>query len=204
MLLFRGSKRLAKLFRNDIIISGDIMKSIEDVQVAMNKNAYLTDEIKANIMSLVSIFHNRFPNVDLDNLCKNLTTLKIDKATKFITLEPISYNGMLNVLSINKGSLKEVPDAKNLLMSAIICMIATNQRGITGFCDNPKFEALNAGYVAGMANMLVGNDSDVDYYTDEIIATNLFGQIVGPDVLAKAFFENNSSIIVNQFMNAGE
>ena len=68
------------------------MKSIEDVQVAMNKNAYLTDEIKANIMSLVSIFHNRFPNVDLDNLCKNLTTLKIDKATKFITLEPISYN----------------------------------------------------------------------------------------------------------------
>ena len=155
-------------------------------------------------MSLVSIFHNRFQTVDLKNLCHNLETLKIDKATKFITLEPISYNGALNVLCINKGTLKDVSDAKNLLMNAIICMIATNESGVTGFCDNPKFEALNMGYIAGMTNMLIGNDSDSDYYTDEIIATNLFGQIVGTDILAQAFFENNSSIIVNQFMNAGE
>ena len=195
---------LANLVKNVIISSGDIMKSIEDVQLAMNKNSLLNEEVKANIMELVTIFHNQLPAVDLDNLCQNLETLKIDKATKFITLEPISYNGMLNVLAINKGTLKDVPDAKNLLMNAVICMISTNQRGITGFCDNPKFKALNMGYVAGISNMLVGNNSDVDYYTDEIIATNLFGQIVGNDILEKAFFENNSSIIVNQFMNAGE
>lgn len=195
---------LAKKFKNVIICSGDVMKGIEDVQVAMNKNSHLTEEIKANIMELVCIFHDRFQTIDLDNLCKNLETLKIDKATKFITLEPISYNGALNVLAINKGTLKDIEDAKNLFMNAVIRMIATDQRGITGFCDNPKFEALNVGFIAGIANMLVGNESELDHYVEEIITTNLFGQIVGTDVLSKAFFENNSSLIVNQFVNAGE
>lgn len=180
------------------------MNGIENVLNAMEKNKALTPEIIANVMELTSLFHERFENIDLTNLCNNLETVKIDKATKFITMEPISYNGPLNVLSINNGVLRDVPDAKNLFMNCIIAMIVTNHDGITGFSDNPKFEALNMGYIAGIASMLVGNDSDIDYYTDEIIATNLFGQIVGDDVLEQAFFTNNSSLIVNQFMSMGE
>lgn len=172
------------------------------VTEAMNKNANLDQDFKDNILELTKVFHQSFPEIDLKNLCQNLKNLKIEKTNRFIQRFPLDYNAKLNKLTINPKELEKVKDTKNLLMNIVIRLIVTNN-GMTGFDADGSFLALNIGYIAGMANMLVGNEEDFDLYTDEIIAANLFGKIVGDDVLADAFFNNNPSLIIDK-VNKGE
>ena len=172
------------------------------VKEAMSKNKGLDQDFQENVLELVEIFHKTFPEVDLKSLCQNLRTLKIERTNRFIQRLPLDYNAKLNKLTINPKELEKVKDTKNLLMNIVIRLIATNN-GMTGFDADGSFLALNIGYIAGIANMLVGNSEDHDYYTDEIIAANLFGKIVGDEVLKEAFFKNNPSLIIDR-VNEGE
>lgn len=167
------------------------------VQEALDKNTILDQGIKENIMELTNIFHNTFKDIDLNNFCQNLKSLKVEKTNTYINRFPIDYNAKLNKLMINPTELEKIKDPKNLMMNMVIRLIATNN-GVTGFDVDGSFLALNMGYIAGMANMLVGNEEDIDLYTDQIIATNLFGNIVGDDILAEAFFTNNPSLIIDK------
>lgn len=172
------------------------------VKEAMSKNKGLDQEFQENVLELVEIFHKAFPEVELKNLCQNLKTLKIEKTNRFIQRLPLDYNAKLNKLTINPKELEKVKDTRNLLMNIVIRLIVTNN-GMTGFDADGSFLALNIGYIAGITNMLVGNEEEHDYYTDEIIATNLFGKIVGDEVLKEAFFQNNPSLIIDR-VNEGE
>lgn len=172
------------------------------VKEALDKNKNLDSEFKDNVLDLVEIFHNTFKDVELKNLCQNLKTLKIEKTNRFIQRFPLDYNGKLNKLTINPKELEKVKDTKNLLMNIVIRLIVTNN-GMTGFDADGSFLALNIGYIAGIANMLVGNNEEFDFYTDEIIAANLFGKIIGDEILAEAFWGNNPSLIIDK-VNEGE
>lgn len=170
---------------------------LSNVKEALDKNTVLDQGIKENIMELTNIFCNTFKEADLSKLCQNLKSLKVEKTSSYINRFPIDYNAKLNKLMINPKELENVKDPKNLMMNIVIRLIATNN-GVTGFDTDGSFLALNIGYIAGMANMLVGNEEEFDLYTDQIIATNLFGKIVGDDLLAEAFFTNNPSIIIDK------
>ena len=169
------------------------------VKEALDKNRVLDQGVKDNILDLVGIFHKSFPDVDLNNLCQNLNYLKVEKTSSFVSRFPLDYNAKLNKITINPKELEKVKDTRNFLMNVVIRLIVTNN-GVTGFDAGGKFLALNIGYIAGIANMLVGNEEEHDFYTDEIIAPNLFGKIVGDEVLAEAFFKNNPELIIDKVM----
>ena len=176
---------------------------LSNVDIALAKNKTLDQSVKDNIKELVVIFNKTFPEVSLDNLCVNLETLKVEKASSYVNHFPIDYNAKLNKLTINKKELEKANDTRNLLMNIIIRLIVS-KNGIIGFDSDGSFLALNIGYIAGIANMLVGNEGDSDIYTDEIIAANIFGKIIGDDILKEAFFTNNPSLIFNKINNRGE
>ena len=172
------------------------MMDLSNVKEALSKNKGIDEPLKDNILELVDIFHKTFPEISLDYLCHNLQTLKVEKTNNFINHFPLDYNAKLNKLTINRKEISKEFDTKNLLMNMVIRLIAT-KNGIMGFDTDGSFLALNIGYVAGIANMLVGNDADYDIYTDEMIAANIFGKVVGDDILKEAFFTNNPSLIFN-------
>lgn len=176
------------------------LKRVED---ALSKNAAFNESLGNNVLELVEIFNKTFPEVSLDHLCDNLKNLKIERVSKFVSPMPIDYNAKLNKLTINESELEKVEDSKNILMNIIIRLIATHN-GIMGFDTDGSFLALNVGYIAGMANMLVGNEAEHDIFADEIIAANIFGKLIGDDILAEAFFGNNPSLILDRAVNKGE
>ena len=59
------------------MIKGDSM-SLEEIKVALDSNSNLTDEIRDHFYSLICLFHEKYPNIDLTNLCNLLKTLKIE------------------------------------------------------------------------------------------------------------------------------
>lgn len=176
------------------------LKRVED---ALSKNTAFDEALKNNVLELVTIFSKTFPDVNLNHLCDNLKNLKIERVSKFVSPMPMDYNAKLNKLTVNESELEKVEDSKNLMMNIIIRLIATNN-GIMGFDTDGSFLALNLGYVAGIANMLVGNEAEHDIFADEIIATNIFGKLIGDDILKEAFFHNNPSLILDQAVNKGE
>lgn len=173
------------------------MNNLEDVKKAMDANPVLENDLKENILELVSVFQKTFSEVGLANLCHNLKTLKVEKTSSFISHEAMDYNPKVNKLTINVKELEKVKDTRNLLMNIIIRLIAS-RNGMVGFDNDGNFLALNLGYIAGITNMLVGNEEEHDRYTDEIVAVNIFGKIIGDDILQEAFFQNNPSLIIDQ------
>lgn len=173
---------------------------LEIVKEAMNQNKIIDSNLKENILELTKIFISTFPEVDLKYLCQNLKTLKVEKTSNFINRFPLDYNPKINKLTINPKELEKAEDPKNLFMNIVIRLIVTNN-GIVGFDVDGSFLALNIGYIAGIANMLVGNEAEYDIYTDEIIACNMFGKLIGDDVLKEAFFTNNPRLILENILS---
>ena len=160
------------------MIKGDSM-SLEEIKVALDSNSNLTDEIRDHFYSLICLFHEKYPNIDLTNLCNLLKTLKI------------------NVEKINEGY-----DMKHVLMFEILNMI-TNNGEYTGFNKNDKFRALNAGYTEILTNNLVGNDSDISALEDEVISTNMIAYIIGEDTIFNAYFNNDANLLTNKMLEKG-
>jgi len=66
----------------------DVMKKVCD---ALNYNKQLKYEQKVEILDLVTDFYVRFPNVPLDNLCKNLKQLRIENGSKLRYPATVQY-----------------------------------------------------------------------------------------------------------------
>lgn len=177
----------------------DIMNQIEET---LEKNTNISDSVKKNISELVSIFHNKFPNVDLKNINKRLSSLVIDSGSKYVYKEVSNYNPISNILILNMDELAKNHDMKHVLMYEILNMI-TAKDNYTGFNKDNKLIALNTGYTEILTNNLVGNDSDIEYHVDEVIATNLIANMIGNDIMFKAYFTNDFNLINNVLENVG-
>ena len=73
----------------------------------------------------------------------------------------------------------------------------------SGFNENNFLYAFNIGFTEILTNNLVGNEGEIFYYDDEVVATNLLASIVGFDKLLDAYFNNNASAVINSLMEAG-
>lgn len=175
---------------------------IENIKGILMNNNNLSDEIKDNFISLIEIFIKTFPNVSLDNLGRNIASLKIQKVSKYVTDAYAYYNGETNTLFINYNKISEADDVKHIMMHQLLDIITYNG-SYSGFNQNNFFRALNIGFTEILTNNLVGNDGDNTYYDDEVVATNLLASIVGFDVLKECYFSNNARAVLENLINAG-
>lgn len=173
---------------------------IETIKTTLNNNENITNEVKENLLELITIFNNNFKDIDLANLNERLKTLIIKRESMFLVKLPCKYNPYTNELLINLG-LFENCDAKHWLMHALLGMI-TAKDNYYGFNNEENtLVALNEGYTEIITNNLVG-DVENNFFTDEIIMTNLISKAIGEDTMYNAYFGNDSKSIVRAMIEA--
>ncbi|MCI9110627.1 MAG: hypothetical protein HFH47_02295 [Bacilli bacterium] len=173
---------------------------IETIKMTLNTNENITGEVKENLLELITIFNNNFKEIDLANLNERLKTLIIKRESMFLVKLPCKYNPYTNELLINLGLFEEC-DAKHWLMHALLGMI-TAKDNYYGFNNEENtLVALNEGYTEIITNNLVG-DVENNFFTDEVIMTNLISKAVGADTMYNAYFNNDSKSIVRAMIEA--
>lgn len=172
------------------------MITIDEIKQSLGSNSYLTAEVKNDIMELIIIFNNKFPEVNLTNLNERIKTLKIISGSKFLINGSSKYYPANNEIMISKSAISKDVDGKHILMRELLNVISANNE-YTGFNKDNMFEALNIGYTEMLTNFLVGNDYDSEY-EEEIIAVDLVMQIVDSDTIFKAYFTNDASLILKE------
>ena len=113
---------------------------------------------KENFKELITIFHQNFKEVSLDNFNERIKGLDIKKGSKYLIKDAIVYKPMENVLYINEEELNHV-DAKHELMYALLTII-TAKDNYFGFDTDGTLTVLNVGLTEMIANFLVGNESE--------------------------------------------
>ena len=175
--------------------------TLEDVKKSLDSNLNLTDELRDNIYSLVVIFNSKFKEVPLDNLVYHLKTLKIEKSNKFVNKRVSKYNHVTNTIEFNIDKINEEYDMKHILMFELLNVI-TNNGQMTGFNQNDKFRALNAGYTEMITNYLIGNEGEA-HLEPEVISTNMISYIIGNDVMQQAYFNNDANLLTKTMLEKG-
>ena len=94
-------------------------------------------------------------------------------------------------------------DVKHWLMHTLLGVITANENRYGFTTTDNKMIALCEGYTEILTNYLVGDVSD-NYFTDEIIMTNLISKVVGADVLFEAYFHNDSEKVLTVMTEAGK
>lgn len=178
------------------------MVTVEEIQNSLEKNQNLTQELKNDLIELTSLFHEKFPEISLENLNNRLLDLKIEPLNRYLTKEVSKYDPVSNILMINEERLEKDVDAKHILMYELLSIL-TAKDNYTGFNFNHQFEALNIGYTEILANYLVGNETEEFVHADEIIATNLISISIGNDILLHSFFNNDYMTLTKSLIDAG-
>lgn len=175
---------------------------LETLKVTLDANTNLTPEVKENLMELITVFasNEAFKGVDLSNLNERLKDLRIKRESKFLVRMPCRYNAFTNEILINEEMFK-ASDARHWLMHALLCVITGNENRFGFTTTENKMIALCEGYTEILTNYLVG-DVDNNYFTDEIIMTNLISKVIGEDTLFEAYFNNDSEKVLKAMVDA--
>ena len=173
---------------------------IETIKTTLDTNENITKEVKESLLELINIFNQNFKDVDLTNLNERLKTLVIKRESMFLVKLPCKYNPYTNEILINLGLFEEC-DAKHWLMHCLLGII-TAKENYYGFNNSENtLNALNEGYTEIITNNLVG-DVDNNFFTDEIIITNLISKAIGEDTLYDAYFHNDSKRVLEAMIEA--
>ncbi len=178
------------------------MITINEIVNTLNNNQNIDVAVKENMLYLINVFNKNYPNVDLSNLNRVLSTLKIVKSNKFVNKRIYKYNISTNTLEFNEEEINKGYDMLHVLMSAIITLIGNDGSKI-GFNVNNHYEALQAAYIEMLTNLLVGNESDINYLEDEVITTNLICTMIDPDILYNAYFNGKVNELTAALLNEG-
>ena len=175
---------------------------LEEIKVILDGNQSITGEVKDNLLELITIFNNMFKDVSLETLKDRLKSLKIKRESMYLAKLPCEYKPFNNEIVINVGRFEEC-DAKHWLMHALLGII-TAKDSYYGFNNSENtFIALNEGYTEILTNNLVG-DVDNNFFTNEIIITNLIRKVIGENVLYEAYFSNDSEKLLKAMVEAEE
>lgn len=183
------------------MILGDSV--IESVLESLTMNTTLDDNVKEEIKGLIIIFNKFFPNISLKNLEERLKGLKVEKSSKFVSKRIFSYSPMTNTLSFNMEELEKNYDSRHVMMSALLT-IMTAHDNTYGFDQDNKLITFNTGYTEILSNFLVGNESELSLFDDEVIATNLIAEVIGNDTLFEAYFSNNPKLVMDAILKEGD
>ena len=175
------------------------MDSLEMIKMSLDKNVNLTDEIRDKIYGLVVNFHNKLPEISLNNLSDKLSNVKFGKMSKFERRGTYHYDVFRNEILFSKD-LELDYDIDHLLTKAILQM-ATSTGKFTGFNSDDRLRALNLAYTEILANFIIGNEGKSDL-EEEILITNLLSHIVGKDTMFNSYFSNNGEPIIRAMQDA--
>ncbi len=178
------------------------MVTLEDVKTSLLSNRELPSEIKEQLFELVTIFHERFKEILLDNLSNRLATLKFEKSNRFLNRDISMYDFRKNIIFLNAHEMKKEYDMRHVLMFELLNIVSSTEFQ-TGFNFDNKYEALNIGYTEILANFLVGNQGEVMLFPEEASLTNLIATVIGNDTLFDAYFKNDASIVARKVQEMG-
>ena len=175
---------------------------IQEIKVILDENPNITPNVKIDLLDLISIFNSNFSGVSLDNLKQRLKSSKINRESMYLAKLPCEYKPFNNEIIINVPKFEEC-DAKHWLMHCLLAII-TAKENYYGFNNSDDtFIALNEGYTEIVTNYLVGDVED-NFFTNEIIMTNLISKVIGEDTLFDAYFNNNSEMLLKAMIEAEE
>ena len=173
---------------------------METIKNTLNTNQNITSEVKDEIIKLVQLFNTKFPEIDLTNLNERLKTLIIKRESMYLVKLPCKYNPFNNEILINLGRFEDC-DAEHWFMHALLGVI-TAKENYYGFNNSEdKLLALNEGYTEILTNNLVGDVED-NFFTDEIIITNLISKAIGSEILFEAYFNNDTERVIKAMIEA--
>ena len=173
-----------------------------EIKVILDGNSYITEEVKDNLLELITIFNENFKDVSLETLKNRLKTLKIKRESMYLAKLPCEYKPFNNEIIINVGRFEEC-DARHWLMHTLLGII-TAKDNYYGFNNSEDtLVALNEGYTEILTNNLVG-DVENNFFTDEMVITNLISKAIGEDVLYDAYFSNDYEKVLKAMIEAEE
>lgn len=173
----------------------DIIDAIKD---SLESNLNLDDSIKTKLFELIIIFHNKLPNINLDRFNQLVKTVKIGRIGKFETRGTSIYDVKENKILFSPDRLKIDYDLDNLFMRVILGMI-TSTGEYTGFNSDYELMSLNKAYEEILATYLIGNE-EISDQEEEMVITNLIGNIIGTDTLFNAYFKNDGNSVKRALM----
>ena len=173
--------------------------NLDDIKASLQSNPNLNDEIRNKLFELVTIFHKKLPEVNLQKLNEKLKTVKIGRMSKFERKGVYYYDLFKNEILFT-NNLKNNYDVDHLLMKAILEM-STATSTFTGFSSDERLRALNLAYTEILSNYIVGNEGDSDL-EEEMLVTNLLSHIIGKDAMFNSYFTNNGEPIIKAMQDA--
>ena len=176
------------------------MDILEQIKTNLFSNQSLANEVKEQIFKLISLFHQTFPDVNLENLSNRIKDVKIGKVTIYERKGPVVYDVINNEILLCKKSLEGDYDADHMMMKSIIAMISACDN-YYGFNKNNSLYALTIGFTEMLANTLVGNEGICEF-EEELLATNLISKIIGRDIMFDAYFNNDAETIHKKLLEA--
>lgn len=175
------------------------MDILEEIRVNLNKNDDLTKDFKYKLFEFILKFNKQYPDVDLSTLNKKISTVIFEKSGQFERRGTFLYDTKANKVYYEAKRIKDDDyDIDNLLMKALVAMIASND-GYYGFNKDNKLSALNKAVTEMIATSVVGNEGISDY-EEEIVEANLISKIIGVDVLIDAYFKNDADLILKKMV----
>lgn len=176
------------------------MDILDQIKSNLNDNPNLTLEVKNELLELIILFNQEFPNVSLETLNSKIKDLKIGKISKYERVGAVVYDVLKNEILLSKSSLESDYDVRHLMMKGLLGIISSADN-YYGFNKNDSLYALNIGFTEMLANALVGNEGRCDY-EEEVLATNLISKIIGKDVMIDAYFNNDAEIVYKKLLEA--
>lgn len=176
------------------------MDILDEIKSNLATNENLTEEIKADMFNLIVIFHQTFPDISLEKLDSRIKDVKLGKIGVFERKGPIVYDAVKNEIALSNKKLKGEYDANHLMMKGILGMISSADT-FYGFNTNNRLRALNIGYTEMLANFLVGNEGICDY-EEELLAADLASQIISPEEMFSAYFNNSGETVYKKMLEA--
>lgn len=132
------------------------MDVIQIIKESIMSNPNLIDEIKENILELITIFHTKINYVNLDGFNDRIKTLNIKAGSKYEMKDIAHYDAPKNTLYLNRTAFDD-REGKNILMYGLLNIITSTGK-YSGFNANSNFEALNIGVTEMLVDYLVGSD----------------------------------------------
>lgn len=173
---------------------------IETIKTTLEANKSITPEVKKDLLELIIIFNKNFGDIDLSNLNERLKTLIIKRESMFLVKLPCQYNPFTNEILVNLGRFEEC-DARHWLMHCLLGMITAKDNHYGFNNSEDTLVALNEGYTEMLTNYLVG-DVEENFYTDDIIITNLISKAIGEDTLFNAYFTGDDKSVIRAMIEA--
>lgn len=176
------------------------MDIIDTIKESIDSNSNLDNSIKLKLFELIIIFHKKLPNINLDRFNQLVKTVKIGRIGKFESRGTSIYDVRENQILFSPDRLKIDYDLDNLFMRAILGMI-TSTGQYTGFNSDYELTSLNKAYEEILATYLVGNE-EISDQEEEMVVTNLIGNIIGTDTLFNAYFKNDGNSVKSALLAA--